>query len=325
MKKTKGRAVLIALVCVLSLLLVGLVGFVIYMEAGARQEPASDAATGTTQASATALPETQTTETSVDVSTEPTGILPEQEESMAPAEVLSDCPINTPWGTLYYPGEYREWLTVENRQTPVYTVCFAARVGEKEYPLFDLCFGGDQGDSIGIAVDAQGKPVQVKAQMHTLTIPAEMSGADAQILYGMQESVSYLAAQLEKPGEMSTEPQDIVIETPFCNLLLPGKWEKQVRLEIRETDGYAVCFLGTAGSRENIPLFDIILDGTGEEFLGTVLLEGDMEIAVFCNTYEIEPGPDWSREERDLAFSLMEIINDVLDGLKRLDNFVPAE
>ena len=57
--------------------------------------------------------------------------------------------IETPYCNLYYPLMWKDQIMIEFEEDNVYTVKFSAKTDSESIPLFDLKFGGEDGDKIG--------------------------------------------------------------------------------------------------------------------------------------------------------------------------------
>lgn len=259
----------------------------------------------------------QTTPPAPMVTTAPTQ--PQQTEAVRQTEeVNADIPVETPYVTLYYPEAYGQYLQLEMAPEGR-EVRFLAVLEHGTYSLFDLSFGAGQGELIGAVEDSGGQIILVWARVHELQLQ-ECEDWEVELLYGMQEAVGDLAAQLSMPQE---EPR-LLLETPFCDLQVTALWGDALQIRVEEGNGYALCFTAKLQDREPQPLFDVIFDGTGDEYAGTLRLEGDLEILVSLNIYEFVPGEDWSREETDMVYSMMELLNQVLEQLENQDGFTAA-
>ena len=81
---------------------------------------------------------------------------------------------------------------------------------------------------------------------------------------------------------MPVDEEVFEIETPYCNLKYPTKWEDAVTVEHLE-EPYIVEFR-TSIDDEEIQLFDIVFDGTGDSLLGTLTVDGEA-VEVYVTNY----------------------------------------
>ena len=81
----------------------------------------------------------------------------------------------------------------------------------------------------------------------------------------------------EPAGETADAAQsDMTVETPYCTLAYPGKWNTQVRAEqIDSGDGYTVNFYGTSQDKE-VMLFSVLFgkDAERSERIGAIVQNG---------------------------------------------------
>lgn len=104
-------------------------------------------------------------------------------------------------------------------------------------------------------------------------------GAIALMLLNSEDDSSLLTSKEQKARSRNV----FTIETDFCNLSYPHKWEKSINYEIHNYgDGYTVGF-----SSEGNNLFDLIFNVEEGEFIGSFKLD-NKTIVVNASTYEID-------------------------------------
>lgn len=105
--------------------------------------------------------------------------------------------IDTEYGTLYFPDQWADHLRVgvtDEDDGP--TVTFSARIGDKEYPLFDFAIGHEQGTEVGSLTDANGNVRTVYLRLRDIEFDSELNGEERSLLYAMQEDVNFMIDSL---------------------------------------------------------------------------------------------------------------------------------
>lgn len=103
---------------------------------------------------------------------------------------------------------------------------------------------------------------------------------------------------------MPVDEEVFAIETPYGNLKYPAKWEDEVTVEHLE-DPYIVEFR-TSIDDEEIRLFDIAFNGTGDSLLGTLTVDGET-----VQVYVINYNDDISEYTDNQQMSVNEMIIDI--------------
>lgn len=126
-------------------------------------------------------------------------------------------------------------------------------------------------------------------------------------------------------GTDESEYPPLVIETPYCDLYYPGQWADSLRVEITGTEPEAiVSFYGTVAQEEQL-LFRLYFCGAEGFPVGAIETENGMMMDVTVEIAELTLKDSWSDEETDRICAMQEGMNTVMDGLKKLPNFTPAE
>lgn len=113
------------------------------------------------------------------------------------ADVSQTYDIATKYCTLQYPEKWKDKVETNVDEGETYTVAFSATVDGKVYSLFDICFGGEQGYTVGeLNVNGQVTPVSVVTQ--ELTFPDGMEQETQLELLAMQEDVNTIIQSLEQ-------------------------------------------------------------------------------------------------------------------------------
>lgn len=124
--------------------------------------------------------------------------LPLSDGSKSPAtEPSSDkVEIDTPYGKINFPGEWKEYLYTEIDNTGDYTVKFYADVNGKRFALFDIAFGKETASSCGKIKTDDGSEVWVNVEIHDVDSENAPGPEEADIVYGMQEAFNEIIAGL---------------------------------------------------------------------------------------------------------------------------------
>lgn len=131
-----------------------------------------------------AQPETAETQTEPPASSEP----PAQQFEYADGDIE----ITTPYGKLHYPPVWKDNLHLNVTEGEVYTVEFYANVGNHpQQHLFDVQIGPLSDGEIELYT-VNGQTVSLSIRFALGTVDPSWSQADADILYGMMDDVTYL-------------------------------------------------------------------------------------------------------------------------------------
>lgn len=317
-----GALALVILILVLTLL------------PGGSKPPEADETTAPTGETPASVPTDGTAPTGESVATEPgtesTGEPTEEpteepttEPTYAPKE---DVKIQTPYGTLVYPGEWGGLLQVEKINGDPYQVVFTAKLDSGvEQKLFTIGFGGNRDGALG-TVRASGKDVYVHVQSAEFKPGADWSANDISTIYSMQEALNEVLSgmsleALEQPVE--TQPatlppendEDITIDTPKGELHYPARWQDSLKVEIRQGDVCSVEFYCTLEGFEDVLLFIIHFGGEeGFEVADFTCPDGST-VALHMTICEIEPDINWSDAQKALVFAMQEDLNYLLTAL----------
>lgn len=102
--------------------------------------------------------------------------------------------IETPYCNLYYPIMWNEQILIEFEEDTVYTVKFSAKLDSKSISLFDLCFGGENGDKIG-ELTVEDEIIDIKM----ISYGFELDGYTEDMrndICGMNEDVNVIISKL---------------------------------------------------------------------------------------------------------------------------------
>lgn len=106
--------------------------------------------------------------------------------------------IETKYGTLYYPGQWEDYVSIaQNEEDDKIVVSFTATVGDTSYPLFEVTIGGNEGTSVGEITDSEGTKRTVYMHADELNEDPNLTEIEQKRLYAMQEDLNYVIDHLE--------------------------------------------------------------------------------------------------------------------------------
>lgn len=122
---------------------------------------------------------------------------PTEEETTRP-EDLPPIAVETAYGTLYYQGQWEEFMVVEQVESENgVTVNFSAEFNGNSYPLFTFCIGEGEGVLVGTITDSEGNTHDVFASMAELELGDDLTDVETNRLYGMQEDINFVIDNLK--------------------------------------------------------------------------------------------------------------------------------
>ena len=117
------------------------------------------------------------------------------------------------------------------------------------------------------------------------------------------------------PDETVDESVEVYgIETKYCTLKYPKKWEGKVTVTIVDTDGYTVKF-----ARGEDPLFDLLFNSDRGDVLGTI--RGNENTVVSVINYDADP----KSKDYKLLTEMHGGLDAILDHLSQDYDFAPGE
>lgn len=288
-------------------------------------------------------------------------LIPEETDGTQP--VMTEAPeyeavvVNTPYATMYYPGDWAPYLKTEHIEGETYTVNFyAAFDSQPELLLFSLTFGEVNQDTAWVRTLEDGSLVGVNVAFSTL----QLDGWDAdqtQTALLMQEAGNDLMQQLElktvelipeeetiptqtmEPGgetdqnvmegtvPQQTEPAipegDMVVETPYGQLKYPQKWSERIRIEQGASVPLVISFYAKIGENEEKLLFSILFDANEGEMVGAVSDSEGNFLSVSLVFGELSDSDEWTDAERDVFYAMQEDANYLIEQLELVS--VPVE
>ena len=111
---------------------------------------------------------------------------------------VQECRIETAYGTLYYPKQWEEYVTIDQQQNSnTIVVSFVATLHNTSYRLFEVTIGGTEGAPAGQLTDATGVKRTVYMQVYELDEDPALTAPEQNRLYAMQEDLNYLIDHLK--------------------------------------------------------------------------------------------------------------------------------
>lgn len=106
--------------------------------------------------------------------------------------------IKTPYGNLYYPKKWKEYLHIEKIEQDAYIVEFYAKIEDKkEIHLFDIVFNGE-GTEVKTLTLSNGEKLVVSMVPYENDFDKTWSEKEQQIVWEMREDISYLYDRLSE-------------------------------------------------------------------------------------------------------------------------------
>ncbi len=125
---------------------------------------------------------------------------------------------------------------------------------------------------------------------------------------------------VETPSAETDTTSELIIETPYCNLYFPSKWNGQVYTTVKESEGsYEVVFVGKLGDQD-INLFSIVFGESEEMPIGTLTQPDGSDVTVRLNV-DMFDSTGLNSEQIDMAQSIMESSTYLVERLSESDNF----
>ena len=115
-----------------------------------------------------------------------------------------------------------------------------------------------------------------------------------------------------------------VIKTPVVDLYYPKKWEDKVRIEQVTGDIQMVQFFATLEGKPEVHLFDICFCGGDGYTLGYLNPDKSNPIEVKIISYDFDLGEEWTTEEEDEIYGMLDDINYILGMLLKKADFEVA-
>ena len=150
--------------------------------------------------------------------------------------------------------------------------------------------------------------IQPKRKLAGIIIPVMI------LIIGIILFLGIRNGKLPDHPENVTERPDISIETPYCTLYYPSKWESNV---IIKTTADVVGFYASIDKAE-LHLFDICFGSMDGERLGKVLCKDGSEVDVFLKVFPITLDVSWRQDIVDAVYAMQEDVNHVIERISFL-------
>lgn len=237
-----------------------------------------------------------------------------------PADTVEDHIIETPYCDIRFPGRYAEYLKVERTENPNLTLDFIAKMNSgKVQKLFTLGFGAAEVPAVGQVTSKDGVAVGVYVTTYEFEPDGTWSVKEAAIVDAMMETLNDVLKSM-KISDLGTpipevEGDEVVIDTPYGKLYMPGKWVEELTVSVDQSDGYKVTFYGTIGEHDAIALFAVNFGGSEGSVVHTMYTENDVPFAVRVLAFELDI-QDWNAVDQSTAKAMKEDINHLLAKLR---------
>lgn len=110
--------------------------------------------------------------------------------------------IETPVVDLYYPKKWEDKVRIEKVSGDIQMVQFFATLeGKPEIHLFDICFGGEDGYTLGYLNLDKSNPIEVKIISYDFEVGEEWTTEEENDIYGMQYDINYILGMLLKKAD----------------------------------------------------------------------------------------------------------------------------
>lgn len=120
------------------------------------------------------------------------------EQPTVQTEGISHVTVSTPYGDLYSQDQWADLMKTEQKADgESVVVSFSTEINGTAYPLFHISIGSGDGALVGELTDAEGTKREVYAYMETITESPELTSAEQNRLYAMQEDINYIIDNLE--------------------------------------------------------------------------------------------------------------------------------
>jgi len=242
---------------------------------------------------------------------------PEEEETPTNEILFENGQIETTYGVLHYPEEWADYLKIEIDRLDHYCVKFFAEFAGKEPQLlFNVCFGSSSENTIGTVETSDGSYVSVAVEYAEFTPDDTWSKRDSDTVYAMQEAANDLIDQLpltDEPSETIVS-EDVIVETPYCNLVYPGKWAEILVVE-QDEETHTVHFYGNVEGKAKQLIFSVYFGGEEGDEIATVKDENGSSVSVRIAWSELEFDDSWSEGERNTLYAMQEDVNYLIDAL----------
>lgn len=121
--------------------------------------------------------------------------------------------------------------------------------------------------------------------------------------------------------EQVTQPStntsgDLVIQTPYGDLVFPGQWAQYLKTEQNDGADYGINFHAKLESGKEQLLFTLEFGEAKAPAVGQVRLENGQAFGVYVFAAGFTPDETWDADEVNIVRAMQEALNDVLNCLK---------
>ena len=249
--------------------------------------------------------------------------VPQTQSTTAPTQSQTgeDVTVETPYGSLVFPGKWAEYLQVERSEDPDLTLSFIAKLPSgKVQNLFDIRFGEAVDPAVGQVVSAQGLAVGVHVNVQLCTFDGSWSVTEMDAVTQMQECLDAVLAGLDMVPLGTPIPEvsgdEMSIDTPYCKLYFPSRWAEELRLAVDETDGYDLVFSAVIGGHEAVKIFAVNFGGSDAkgQVAHTLTTENQVHYNVRARIFDLQT-QGWSSVDQATAVAMQEDMNHLLTKL----------
>ena len=232
-----------------------------------------------------------------------------------------DVTVQTPYGNMVFPGQWADYLKVEQTKDPDLTIRFIAKLsGDKTHDLFDVRFGEATEPAVGQVVSDEGVAVGIHVTVHPFEPDGSWATRDAEAVAEMLECVADVLKGLNMVPLGTPIPEvngdEMTIGTPYCDLYFPSRWKEELQLTIEQTDGYDLIFSAVIGEHEAIRVFAVNFGGSENmgQVAHTLVTENQVHFNVRARIFALET-EGWSSVDQATVVAMQEDMNHLLAKL----------
>ena len=110
--------------------------------------------------------------------------------------------IETSMVDLYYPKKWEDKVRIEKVSGDIQMVQFFATLeGKPEVHFFDICFGGEDGYTLGYLNPDKSNPIEAKIISYDFEFGEEWTEEEKNDIYSMQYDINYILGMLLKTAD----------------------------------------------------------------------------------------------------------------------------
>lgn len=251
-------------------------------------------------------------------------VMEEETSSQQSYEQVEEISIVTPYCTIFYPGQWKGMLNVLVEEGDVYTMSFYGQIsGKQNQHLFDIFFGPYNENSIGKLNTLDGSDIYISVSVSEFFPDADWSQSEVNNIYAMKELLNDILQDIcmvpnkteaETPT-ISSEMEDMLIDTPYVQLRYPACWADCLYVEPIEDDFYRIKFYGVVSNHEPQLLFTLQFGIEDGEMLGMVYDEQGRAVCVSVVFSEFCADESWTENDIAIIHAMQEDINSLISYL----------